>query len=148
MGVKTFMFSQLVGPYTNNSDIIPLVSNLNSVTQIFNVLKDYSTNNRVTTIPFSGTVPLNPFTCNPGCQWGDCVSNACVCYVGYSGNDCSIYTPPNIQNKIGINLQGVSYWTTQHPFIDLHREGSAWVYFIITQGWSSGSAYQNQVPLD
>jgi hypothetical protein len=47
-----------------------------------------------------------------------------------------------------MNLQGMSYWTTQTPFIDLHREGSAWVYFKVGGGWSSGSAYQSQVPLD
>jgi hypothetical protein len=39
MGIKTFMFSQLVGAYTNNSDIVPLLPNLNSTTQIFTVLK-------------------------------------------------------------------------------------------------------------
>jgi hypothetical protein len=76
------------------------------------------------------------------------VFNNCYCYAGYSGSDCSIYTAPNIQNKIGMNLQGISYWTTQHPFIDMNKEGSAWVYFILNQGWSSGEAYQNQVPLD
>lgn len=99
-------------------------------------------------MPTSGVVPPNPFVCTPPCVWGDCVYNACQCYAGYSGSDCSVYTPPNTQNRIGMNLQGVAYWTTQHPFIDMHREGSAWVYFIINQGWSSGSAYQNQVPLD
>lgn len=52
------------------------------------------------------------------------------------------------QNKIGMNLQGVSYWTTQHPFIDMHREGSAWVYFLINGGWSSGDAYKSQITFD
>lgn len=45
-------------------------------------------------------------------------------------------------------MQGVSYYTTQTPFIDLHREGSDWVYFIAGQGWNSGLALKNQVPLD
>lgn len=148
MGVKTILYSQLVGTFTNNSDIVPLLPNLGSYTQIYNALKQYSVNGRITTLPLSGSVPPNPFTCTPVCVWGDCVNNACSCYAGYSGSDCSIYTSPNLQNKIGVNLQGISYWNTQTPFIDLHREGSAWVYFIVNGGWSSGSAYQNQVPLD
>jgi hypothetical protein len=148
MGVTTFMFSQLVGQFTNNSNIVPLLSNLNSTTQNYLALRQYALSGRTTTLPTSGVVPPNPFTCSPSCVWGDCVYNACNCYAGYSGSDCSIYTAPNTQNKIGMNLQGVAYWTTQHPFIDMHREGSAWVYFIANQGWSSGAAYQNQVPLD
>lgn len=30
----------------------------------------------------------------------------------------------------------------------MHREGSAWVYFIINGGWSSGDAYKSQVTFD
>lgn len=148
MGIKTFMYSQLVGPYTNNSDIIPLLPNLNSTTQLYNALKQYALSNRMTTLPLFTSLPNNQFVCNPSCQWGDCVNNVCVCYVGYSGSDCTAYTSPNVQNKIGMNLQGLSYWTTQNPFIDMHKEGSSWVYFIVNKGWSSGSAYKDQVPLD
>ena len=148
MGVKTILYSQLVGTFTNNSDIVPLLSDLGSFTQTYTALKQYALNGRTTTLPLSGTVPPNPFTCTPACVWGDCVNNSCSCYAGYSGDDCSVYTPSNLQNKIGVNLQGVSYWTTQTPFIDLHREGSAWVYFIVNGGWSSGNDYQSQVPLD
>jgi hypothetical protein len=39
MGIKTFMFSQLVGIYTNNSNIVPLLPNLNSTTQMYTALK-------------------------------------------------------------------------------------------------------------
>jgi hypothetical protein len=148
MGITTFMFSQLVGVFTNASNFVPLLANLNSTTLAYTALKQYALNGRVSTLPISGTVPPNPFSCTPACQWGDCVYNSCQCYAGYSGSDCSVYTAPNVQNKIGMNLQGVAYWTTQHPFLDLHREGSAWVYFIANQGWSSGAAYQSQVPLD
>lgn len=148
MGVKSILYSQMVGQLTTNSDIVPLLTNLNSVTQIYTALKQYSLNGRSTTLPTSGSVPANPFTCTPSCVWGDCINNTCSCYAGYSGADCSVYTPPNSQNKLGMNLQGVSYWTTQTPFIDMHREGSAWVYFIVNGGWSSGDAYKSQVPLD
>lgn len=148
MGVKSILFSQLVGTFTWNTDIVPIQPNLNSPTQIFNVLSDYALNGRTTTLPISGLVPPNPFTCTPSCEWGDCINNQCSCYAGYSGPSCSVYSQPTQQNKIGVNLQGVTYWTTQHPFIDMHREGSAWIYFIINKGWSSGSAYQDQVPLD
>lgn len=115
------MFSEFIGKYSTDNDRIPILSNLTSTTPIWDVLNDYSSNNRVTTLITSGTVPTNPFVCNPTCVWGDCVKDSCVCYAGYSGNDCSIYTPPNVQNKVGVNLQGVSYWTTQHPFIDMQR---------------------------
>ena len=148
MGVTTFMFSQLVGPFTNTSSVVPLLANLNSTTQTYTALREYALNGRTTTLPISGVVPPNPFTCSPSCVWGDCVYNICQCYAGYSGSDCSVYTAPNTQNKIGMNLQGVSYWTTQHPFIDMHREGSDWVYFIAGQYWDSGIAFKNQVPLD
>jgi hypothetical protein len=148
MGVTTFMFSQLVGQFTNNSNIVPLLSSLNSTTQTYQALRDYALSNRTTALPTTGVVPPNPFTCSPACVWGDCVYNICQCYAGYSGSDCSVYTAPNTQNKMGMNLQGVSYWTTQHPFIDMQREGSAWVYFVANGGWSSGEAFKSQVPLD
>lgn len=121
MGVKTIMYSQLVGVFTNNTDIVPILSNLNSTTQLYTALKDYALNSRVTTLPLFTSLPTNPFTCFPACVWGDCVRNVCACYAGYSGADCSVYTAPNSQNKVGMNLQGLSYWTTQAPFIDLHR---------------------------
>ncbi len=104
-----------------SSDRVPILSNMITKTQIFKVLQDYSSNNRVTILPLSGVVPSNPFICNPSCVWGDCVNDSCVCYAGYSGTDCSVYSSPNIQNKIGMNLQGLAYWTTQHPFTDMHR---------------------------
>lgn len=148
IGIKTLMISELISPYIMDADRVPILSNFTVATQVFNVLSDYSNANRVTTLPISGVVPSNTFVCNPACLWGDCVKNTCVCYAGYSGSDCSTYNAPNNQNKIGMNLQGVSYWNTQHPFIDMHRQGSSWVYFIINQGWSSGDAFKSQVPLD
>lgn len=39
MGITTIMFSQLVGPFTNASNIVPLLPNLNSTTQIYNALR-------------------------------------------------------------------------------------------------------------
>jgi len=148
MGIQTIMYSQLVGAFTTGRDIVPLLPYLNMTTPAYTALNQSFFNNRTTILATFGTVPPNPFKCSPACQWGDCVRNICACYAGYSGNSCSIYTAPNLQNKIGMNLQGVVYWTTQHPFIDLHREGSGWVYFIVGKGWSSGAAYSNQVPLD
>ena len=115
------MISELIGPFIMDADRVPILSNFSVATPVFNVLSDYSNNGRSTTLPVSGVVPSNTFICNPACLWGDCVKNICVCYAGYSGSDCSTYTPPNTQNKIGMNLQGLSYWTTQHPFIDMHR---------------------------
>jgi hypothetical protein len=148
MGVNSIAFSQLFGIFTTNSDFVPLLADLSSTTQIYTALRQYAVNGRATTLPVAGTVPANPFTCSPTCVWGDCIMNTCSCYAGYSGNDCSSYTAPNTQNNLGVNVQGVSYWTTQTPFIDMHREGSAWVYFIVNGGWSSGNAYQSQITFD
>jgi hypothetical protein len=154
MGIKSVLFSQLTSlgsPQTNiNNDIdfVPLIPYLNMTTPIFRALNESIFSNRVSTLPISGILPQNPSVCQPSCVWGDCILNSCSCYSGYSGNNCSIYTPSNVQNQIGVNLQGVSYWTTQTPFIDLHREGSDWVYFVANQGWNSGLAFKNQVPLD
>lgn len=47
-----------------------------------------------------------------------------------------------------MNLQGLAYWSSQHPFVDLHKEGSDWVYFYINGGWNSAYSLKNQVPLD
>ena len=152
MGIRSNVFSQLtsLGSPAFNYDIyfVPLVPFLNTTTPAFKALSQSVSNGRTSILPISGTVPSNPSVCAPACAWGDCVLNRCACYAGYSGADCSIYTPNNNQNKIGVNLQGISYYNTQTPFIDLHREGSDWVYFITSQGWNSGLAYKNQVPLD
>ncbi len=154
MGIKSILFSQLANlgsPQSNlNNDIdfIPLVPFLNMTTPTYRALNESVFNKRLTTLPISGTVPADPSKCSSGCLWGDCILNACSCYSGYSGVDCSVYTALTTQNKIGVNLQGVSYWTTQQPFIDLHREGSDWIYFIAGQGWNSGHSFKNQVPLD
>lgn len=113
MGVKSIVFCEFVGgAFTLNTDIVPLVPFLNMTTPAYRAISDYVNTNRVSTLPLSGTVPPNPFTCNPSCVWGDCINNLCSCYAGYSGADCSVYTQPQGQKKIGINLQGISYWTT------------------------------------
>lgn len=149
IGIKSVMFSQLVGGgFTLNTDIVPLLQFLNATTIAYNAIYDYVFNGRVTTLPIAGNVPANPFVCNPACVWGDCINNVCVCYAGYSGANCSVYTVPQGQDKIGVNLQGISYWSSQNPFVDMHRSGSAWVFFIINGGWSSGDAYKSQVTFD
>jgi hypothetical protein len=89
-------------------------------TPAYTALNQSVFNNRTSILPLVGTLPPNPNNCT-GCLWGDCVLNTCACYAGYSGPTCSVYTAPTQQNKIGVNLQGLSYWTTQTPFIDLHK---------------------------
>jgi hypothetical protein len=122
MGVKSVVIGELwSGAFTYDTDVIGIVPFLNKTTPLFRALSDYKFNNRQTTLTTFGTVPSNPSICSPQCVWGDCILNACACFAGYSGEDCSIYTAPAQQNKIGVNLQGLSYWTTQTPFVDLHR---------------------------
>jgi hypothetical protein len=67
IGVKTLLFSQLVGRFTWNSDLVPLQPDLNSPTQMFSTLLAYTLNGRTTTLPTSGVVPSNPFACSPTC---------------------------------------------------------------------------------
>lgn len=149
MGVKTIVLGELMsGAFTYDTDVRGIVPYLNTTTPLFRALTDLKLTGRKTILPTSGTVPANPSTCNPQCVWGDCILNTCACFAGYSGSDCSVYTAPNQQNKIGVNLQGLSYWTTQTPFVDLHREGSDWVFFVVNQGWSSGDAFKSQVTFD
>jgi hypothetical protein len=47
-----------------------------------------------------------------------------------------------------MNLQAISHWTTQHPFIDMHLEGSDWIYTNLNTGLHSSVDYQNQILLD
>jgi hypothetical protein len=43
----------------------------------------------------------------------------CVCWNGYNGNSCNTSFPPNyINNNLGINMAGLSYWSTQYPFMN------------------------------
>ena len=125
MGVMSVVFNSLVGgAFTLNTDIVPLLNFLNKTTPAYKAISDYVLKGKRTRLPISGTVPRNPFVCRSGCVWGDCISNSCRCYAGYSGTNCTIYTKPIGQTKIGTNLQGISYWTTQNPFIDMHKIGS------------------------
>jgi len=125
IGIRSILFSQLCNlgtpAFNYDMDFVPLVPFLNATTPAYNALNQSVFSGRQSSLPIAGTVPSNPSVCSSGCVWGDCILNSCACYAGYSGADCSIYTPPNTQNNIGINLQGVSYYNTQTPFIDLHR---------------------------
>jgi hypothetical protein len=148
LGIKTIMISLLVGANTTARDFVPILSNLNATSIIYDAINQSVFNNRTSTLQYAGIIPNNPSVCSPSCVWGDCVQTTCVCFEGYNGADCSNYIGTNVQNKIGMNLQGISYWTTQSPFIDFQKEGSAWVYQIVGKGWSSGANNASQVPLD
>lgn len=94
---------------------------LNTTTPAYTAVKEFVANGRKTALITTGKVPSNPFNCDPKCVWGDCINNQCACYAGYSGPTCETYAAPVGQKKIGMGLQGVTYWSTQHPFIDMHR---------------------------
>ena len=69
----------------------------------------------------------NLLVCN-GCQSGTCNNGTCQCWAGYSGINCSIEVSVNyINSNLGINLAGLSYWSTQHLFKDYFKQSSQWI---------------------
>jgi hypothetical protein len=67
--------------------------------------------------------------CSPACVWGICVSGTCSCFVGYEGADCSEVSATRPVNEcqggfspVGVNLNGMSYWSTQWDYIDVFKK--------------------------
>ena len=71
------------------------------------------------------------------CKYGDYVNGACVCWAGYKLNTlkmCTIATSsPNEGSQLGINMNGVSYWSSAWTFIDLIKQASGWIVQHIDQ---------------
>lgn len=69
-------------------------------------------------------------TC-PDCVYGYCVRGVCQCWAGYmldSNNTCTTETAsPNDNSTIGINLSGISDWSTQWALVDLGKQARTWI---------------------
>ena len=70
----------------------------------------------------------NLISCSAGCIGGTCNNGTCACWPGFSGADCSTEISVNYVNaNLGINLGGLSYWSTQHLFKDYFKQSSQWI---------------------
>lgn len=53
-----------------------------------------------------------------GDKW-TCKNGICECWPGFGGSSCNVEVEPTYKNQfLGINLAGLSYWSTQHLFKD------------------------------
>jgi hypothetical protein len=98
-------------------------------------------------LPYTAAdIPSAPATtCSPACKWGTCFQGSCVCYAGYSGSDCGTLSPaPNrwnqCNNNTGVNIGGISDWSTEWPFVDIFLHSRAWISQDFTaSAWSTGT---------
>lgn len=122
IGVKTIVLYQLVEAWTDARFGVPLLRSLNgTTTPTYDGVKDFIVNSRTSTFPLSVAPPADNFVCSPACVWGDCINNTCVCYVGYSGSDCNTSSPVTQQQQLGINLDGISDWSSENPLVDVMK---------------------------
>jgi hypothetical protein len=109
----------------------------------YRALIDYSNGVR-STLPFtSADLPLVPaLNCTPGCQYGTCVKNQCVCYAGYTGHSCNVVTHKysDCNNAVGINLAGIADWSSEWSHVDLMKTARDWIsQDYTTNAWSTNS---------
>lgn len=149
-GVSTVMFYQFVEAWTDSRFGVPLLRALNGTsTPVYDAVKEYIVSNRVSTFPLTVAPPADDFVCTPSCVWGDCISNICVCYVGYSGPACDVSSPdPQQQQKIGMNLAGIADYSTEIPFVDAMKTSRDWTVNLVGGGWGSGQARYAEIPQD
>jgi len=86
---------------------------------------------RRSTLPFVGA-PAALAVCSPACVWGTCFRDACQCFAGYTGPTCSVVTAKvndcgRSALPVGINLGGISDWTSEWDFVDVFRQSRAWI---------------------
>ena len=88
----------------------------------------------------AGSVCLRPGVCScaPGCMYGECLLGTCSCWSGYTGPTCS--TPVRLDGStlsegdlvrlsstLGLNVAGVSDWSTEWLFLDLAATARPWI---------------------
>ncbi|ESO92166.1 hypothetical protein LOTGIDRAFT_233215 [Lottia gigantea] len=68
--------------------------------------------------------------CSQPCKYGDCRNGQCQCWNGYKGVECSQYDPTIMTNngiKMGMNLGGISYYSSELKFVDIAKQSQEWI---------------------
>ncbi|OWF45168.1 uncharacterized protein LOC110457373 [Mizuhopecten yessoensis] len=79
--------------------------------------------------------------CAQSCKYGTCWNGQCECWTGYTGHTCSHYNPLTMPNRgvsVGMNLGGLSYYSSEVKFVDVAKESMEW----ITQRREGAQAHQ------
>lgn len=70
----------------------------------------------------------NLLKCTPACVNGDCRNGTCACWPSFSGSTCELSKPTSfINDNIGVNLGGLSYWSTEYIFRNYFYSSSEWI---------------------
>jgi hypothetical protein len=92
-----------------------------------------------------------PAACAPACVWGTCWEGACVCFAGASGADCAALGRGGAAScgsgSIGMNVGGLSDWSTQHLYVDTHKQSRAWIQQPAFDGYYAWSWGLVETPL-
>lgn len=68
--------------------------------------------------------------CSEDCKYGTCWNGQCECWAGYTGHTCSHFDPltmPNRNVSIGMNIAGLSYYSSEVKFVDVAKESMEWL---------------------
>ncbi|XP_048728600.2 uncharacterized protein LOC125646397 [Ostrea edulis] len=77
-------------------------------------------------------------SCSRACQYGTCWDGQCECWEGYTGETCGLLNTNTMSNRnssLGVNLGGLTYYSSEIKFVDVAKESSNWV----TQRWGNHS---------
>jgi hypothetical protein len=76
-------------------------------------------------------------SCAPACVHGECLGGACKCWAGWMGPTCAIPLVAKVAastgalarlwSPAGVNLAGLSDWSTETPFLDLAATARPWI---------------------
>ncbi|GIQ79506.1 hypothetical protein KIPB_000157, partial [Kipferlia bialata] len=78
--------------------------------------------------------------CSASCVYGDCIDGACVCWAGYGGDRCLAggeWAPNMGDRRLGMNVSGISDWSTESVFSDLFMTARQFVsdLFMTARQW-------------